>query len=394
MIPLKKRIELRTAANQFCIEKKFEQAIRQYKEGLQLDPTYLWYELFIGDIYLYYLHDSETAYQWYLSCYEKGIELFDTSAYSPLRYVLKRLSKLTWEKKEYAKAIPLFEKFISFRPSNFHDSDFLRYADTLMHLQETQKAIEILELGKKYSKSSRIQRKLNELKQEDTPITTIPEILKGYRRIPIKTDVIKPGDNIFQLLDTLTSSIRQEGDIITVASCVIAVVEERYRTIDVATASRTAKLLSSFVHNDDFDFGGNAPLCNPLSMQLAIDESGWFRIVSAAIFGGVISKLWKGSGMFYRMAGEQAALIDDMPGAIAPFDYSIILGPTNSDTTSEMIKKITGCDAAVIDANDLNIAWVVGSSNHELDPTIRDAMTDNPAGNGDQQTPFILLRPV
>ncbi len=98
--------------------------------------------------------------------------------------------------------------------------------------------------------------------------------------------------------------------------------------------------------------------------------------------------------MFYRLAGEQAALIDDMPGAIAPFDYSIILGPKDSNQTSLEIKKITGCDAAIVDANDLQIAWVVGCSDRSLQSPIEKAMEDNPAGNGDQQTPIILLRPA
>jgi hypothetical protein len=47
-----------------------------------------------------------------------------------------------------------------------------------------------------------------------------------------------------------------------------------------------------------------------------------------------------------------------------------------------------------VDANDLQIAWVVGCSNAVLQSAIEKAMEDNPAGNGDQQTPIILLRPA
>jgi len=97
-------------------------------------------------------------------------------------------------------------------------------------------------------------------------------------------------------------------------------------------------------------------------------------------------------GFFYRLAGEQAALIDDMPGAIPPYDYYVILGPKNSNETSRLIKKKTGCEAAVVDANDLQIAWAVGVSSPGIKSLVESVMSDNPAGNGDQKTPIILLR--
>ena len=98
--------------------------------------------------------------------------------------------------------------------------------------------------------------------------------------------------------------------------------------------------------------------------------------------------------MFYRLAGEQAALIDDMPGAIPPFDYYVVLGPKNSRNTCYAIKELTGHEAAVVDANDLQIAWAVGVSEPLLKKPIENALSDNPAGNGDQRTPIIILRPL
>ena len=123
-------------------------------------------------------------------------------------------------------------------------------------------------------------------------------------------------------------------------------------------------------------------------------ETGALRILYSAIFGGVLSKIFPGSGMFYRLAGEQAALIDDMPGAIPPFDYYVVLGPKDSHKTCQAIKNLTGHDAAVIDANDLQIAWAVGVSDLKLKKPIENALSDNPAGNGDQRTPIIVLRPL
>ncbi|MCK5847967.1 MAG: coenzyme F420-0:L-glutamate ligase [Caldisericia bacterium] len=394
MISLKERIQIRLKVNALTINKKYDEAIRVFQKALHGDKSYLWYELFIGDLFRYYKNDEKTAFLWYSSCYQKGEKVFNTTPYTPLRYLLKRLSEIEYNQGNYENAVKYYEEFILFRPSNFHEGDFLRYSDSLMQIGKKEKAIEVLLLGKKFSKSRDIRRKLNELNDSTEKVLSISKSRNGYERIPVKTRIIKPGEDVPSIVDELTKKIRKPMDIITVASCVVAVAEQRMKTIDVLHASKIATFLSSFVHNDDFDFGGNAPLCNPMSMQMAIDESGLTRIVFAAVFGGVISKLFKGSGMFYRMAGEQAALIDDMPGAISPFDYSIILGPKDSDETSAQIKNKTLCDAAIIDANDLNIAWVVGSSNHSLDESIKGAMDDNPAGNGDQQTPIIILRPA
>lgn len=393
MISLKERVSLRKEADAHLMNKEYQAAIDAFLKGLKIDPTYLWYELFIGDVHYFFLHDFNTALQWYQSCYKKGQGIFNTTPYSPLRYLLKRLSKMAFVQNDFAACASFCKEFIAFRPSNFHENDFIRYAQALSKIGQEQEAIRVLELGKQHSKSRAIREELNRMKHSDETIPAFPIYKDGYERIPVKTDVIVPGDSIPSLVDTLTQSIRKKGDILTIASCVVAVAENRKKTIDIATASWFATLLAHFVHDDNFDFGGNAPLCNPLSMQMAIDEAGWWRILFAAIFGGIVSKLWKGSGMFYRLAGEQAALIDDMPGAIAPFDYSIILGPKDSHQTSQEIKNRTGCDAAILDANDLNIAWVVGCSDNSLRPAIEKTMCDNPAGNGDQQTPIILLRP-
>jgi len=83
-----------------------------------------------------------------------------------------------------------------------------------------------------------------------------------------------------------------------------------------------------------------------------------------------------------------------MPGAIPPYDYYVILGPKDSYKTSLKIKEMTSCDAAIVDANDLGIAWVVGTSDKSKAREIEEALSDNPQGNGDQQTPIVLLRKV
>lgn len=361
------------------------QANREY-------PDFLWYGVMAGDIHRYYLNQPEQALQCYESVYDRGKSMFSTSTLSPYRYLLKRLSEMAAERKEYEKAIGYFSQFIAFQPSNFHEKDFCQYAEALVETGKKEEAIEVLQLGTRYSKSRKIRFRLSHYLGLNEPMMPFQAVRQGYRRIPVETDIIKPGWDIPDYIESVTKPIRQQGDIITIASCVVAVAESRLRGVDEIEPSFLAKGLSKCVHDDNFPFGGNAPLCNPLSMEVAIQETGKFRILYAAVLGGLLGKIIPKKGFFYRLAGEQAALIDDMPGAIPPFDYYVILGPRDSNESARRIREKTGCEAAVVDANDLEIAWAVGVSDQPIKPIVESVLSDNPAGNGDQKTPIILLR--
>jgi tetratricopeptide (TPR) repeat protein len=394
LLNLKDRIIIREKANNSIKAKEYESAISYFKEGLDRNTDYLWYYLFIGDIFYFFIKNIPESIRWYEECIEKGKERLRGDTLSPLRYILKRLTGIYFELEDYKKAVYYYEWFISLKPSNFHDSDFINYAKSLFNLNEQEKANSVLELGLKYSKSTKLRKYYNEVRNEPIDFDEFKTVKDNFIRIPIKTSLIKPGDNIYDLIDQFTKNIRKENDIITIASCVVALSEERIKSVDIIEPTFFAKLLSKFVRSDNFPFGGNAPLCNPMSMQLAIEEVGLLRILFSAVFGGIISKLFKGSGAFYRLAGEQTALIDDMPGAVPPYDYYVILGPLNSNDTSLLIKEKIGLNSAVIDANDLGIAWAVGLSDKSQKKLIEKILSDNPAGNGDQKTPIVILRPV
>ncbi len=390
----KERYDIRKQAEELTRNEQYREAAQWYQKAYQRFPEHHWYALWIGDLHYYYLKDTETALKWYEPPLNGENKLKDTSTLAPTRYLLKRVANIYFEQQVWEKAVHYFNWFISFQPSNFHDKEFVRYASSLYHLGKKDQALEVLRLGRQHSASTAIKECWNQFSKEQIEILPFPKIRKDYERIPIKTSIIMPGADMAATVDEYTRDIRKPGDILTMASCVVAVAERRMYSADSIKASFLAKLLSRAVHDDQYPFGGNAPLCNPLSMQAAINEAGWLRILLAAIFGGVISKLFKGSGMFYRLAGEQAALIDDMPGAIPPFDYYVVMGPQNASATCKAIKERTGHESAIIDANDLQIAWAVGCSDRRMKKTIEEVMKDNPAGNGDQRTPLIILRPV
>lgn len=381
-------------ADSFLQQKSYLECIHVFQKAYEQDPKHDWWSLFMGDIYRYYLKDIDKALPFYELPLIDAKDRMNTTTLSPLRYFLKRVSNIYYEKSNWEKAIHYYEWFISFKPSNFHDKEFIRYALALVHIGQKDKALEVLALGMKHSFSRDIKKTWNELSSEKVLIDPFPTNKGGYERLAIKTEIIMPGMDIPQVMDLYTKEIRKKGDILTIASCVVALAERRIYSVDSISPSPLAKLLSRFVHDDQYPFGGNAPLCNPLSMQAAIQETGALRILFSAFFGGLWSKIFPGSGMFYRFAGEQAALIDDMPGAIPPFDYYVVLGPKDSRKTCQEVKELTGHDTAIVDANDLQIAWAVGVSDHKLKKPIENALSDNPAGNGDQRTPIIILRPL
>ena len=154
---------------------------------------------------------------------------------------------------------------------------------------------------------------------------------------------------------------------------------------------RLAKLLSRFVDQKDIPFGGAAPMANPLSMQVLLEEIGSVRTVFAAVLGGVGKVIHK-KGWFYMLAGQDAGQIDDVLGSLPPYDYYVIMGPYEPSDLAQAISSEIGCEAAIIDANDLGVAWAVGYSSGVDAPWLEDVMSTNPAGNQEQQTPIVLVK--
>jgi hypothetical protein len=324
--------------------------------------------------------------------------LFDKpirSTMSPYRYILKRLSNISYEQDKLEDAEKYFNLFYDLEPSDFYKSDFTRFTETLIKNGELEKALNVVSIGLKTHPGDYEFYRFAKEKFPAVNIEFKEKIshgkIEGVIKIPIRTPIIKEGDDIYAVIDNATKDIRQEKDIITVSSCVVAIAEERVFTVDAIKVSLLAKLVSKFVSHKNVPFGGAAPLANPASMQVAIQEVGTFKILLGTL-AGAIGKLLGKSGWFYMVAGPQSALIDDPPAAIPPYDYSVIPGPKDSFAAANRIKNITGIDAAIIDANDIGAAWAVGYTGSVDRLKLETALSDNPAGNEDQQTPIVLVR--
>ncbi len=221
--------------------------------------------------------------------------------------------------------------------------------------------------------------------REKSPTITVDGA--SYLRIPIRTRIVTPQDDIVEVVQEYASGVVQAGDIVFVSEKVVAITQGRAVPTSQIRVSPLAKLLWPRVRQVNYGIG----LRNPYSMQCAIDECGASRIILAAIVS-VVGKALGRSGDFYRVAGVQAAAID-APGTagIEQFRDCVIKGPKDPDDVAERIASKLKCGAAVVDVNDIGSA-VLGVSSGVNAEQVRRALTDNPLGQGAEQTPVGILR--
>ena len=224
-------------------------------------------------------------------------------------------------------------------------------------------------------------------KKEKPPV--IEACGRRIRRIPVKTHVLLETDPMVETVKRYASPVAQPGDIITIAESPVAVMQGRAIPISRIKVGFWASVLWRFVKKVPYGIG----LRSPWSMQCAIDEVGAPRIIRAA-FSGAWGKLRGRSGDFYKVAGKQAAMIDAAhTSGVKEFYECVIKGPKDPDETARMLSRELAFPVAIVDANDIFGCAVVGVPDGLDVKLVQEAMRDNPAGQGDELTPIIILRP-
>jgi len=202
--------------------------------------------------------------------------------------------------------------------------------------------------------------------------------------IPIRTRLIRSGDQIAELTAQATLGIAGPNDVIAVAETAVAIAQGRAIAAETIRPSRLAYALSRRA-------GALATINQPESLQLVIDQVGSFRVLYAAAMH-VLGRLRGRRGVFYEILGEAIATIDGYTGTLPPFERTIVLGPQDPDRVAQAIAQRTGAHAVVVDANDLGIAKVLGASHGVRRARVEEALVHNPQGNGDEQTPLVVLK--
>ncbi len=203
--------------------------------------------------------------------------------------------------------------------------------------------------------------------------------------LPIRTHLLGTLDNPAEVLRHYAGAVLQPGDVLTIGETPLAVMQGRYNHPSNLQPSSLARLLCRVFHP-------TSSLATACGLQTLIDNVGPARVLCAWLLGTAL-KLVGSKGWFYRLAGEQARLIDDVTGTTPPYDQTIVLGPADSAAVCQQLAAELGVAVAVVDVNDLGRVKVLASSPGCDEELLMRALKPNPAGNANERTPLVLVRP-
>jgi hypothetical protein len=203
--------------------------------------------------------------------------------------------------------------------------------------------------------------------------------------LPIPTHLLTRLDSCVDIVRRYVVPHAKPGDIVTIGETPVAIIQGRYRHPTDIHPGWVAKRLCYF-------FLPTSSLATACGLQSLVDVAGPWRVLFAFIGGSILKILGKPGG-FYQLAGEQARLVDDVTGTLPPYDQFVVLGPENPQAVVDEIKAQTGISAAIVDVNDLKAVKVLAATADVSMATLQKALIDNPAGNSDEQTPVVLVRP-
>jgi hypothetical protein len=220
-------------------------------------------------------------------------------------------------------------------------------------------------------------------KQRPKEVFEIP-INNKYKAFAIKTDLLGCFDDPVNTVIEYCKGIVEKNDILTIGESPLAIMQNRYISPQNLEYSLFSKALCYFFHP-------TSSLATACGMQLLINRIGVTRI-TLALFVGFLFKLIGIKGIFYRLTGSESSLIDDISGTVTPYDKSIVMGPLYADLFCKEVSKYLNIDVAVVDVNDLGGVKVLASSNKKVNKILKRNLISNPAGNGDEKTPIVLIR--
>jgi hypothetical protein len=240
-----------------------------------------------------------------------------------------------------------------------------------------------------YGPGGRIPKKSHlvlPLQSPDTSIAPKARSVSVGEVFPIKTHLLSVIDDPVEVVKKYVSPHAQEGDVITIGETPVAIMQGRFRHPTEIKPGWVARRICYF-------FLPTSSLATACGLQALVDIVGPTRVLFAFV-GGAIARVLGKRGAFYQLAGEQARLIDDVTGTLPPYDQFIVLGPENPQEVVDRIKRETGLQAAIVDVNDLKAVKVLAATSGVSMELLEEGLRSNPAGNADERTPVVLIRPA
>ncbi len=210
-----------------------------------------------------------------------------------------------------------------------------------------------------------------------------------FRRFPVKTKVIMPGDNLAQIIVDELKDMASDGDVILVAESALAADQGRAIPVEKIKPGFWANFLTKYMTKTEAGIGAS----DPLTMQVVIDEVGLFKVLLGASVAAV-TKPFGIKGVFYRIVGDQARGVDGPADyVIPPYNRHVVRNPLNPGKWAKEVegmfdKKVV---VMVMDANDLGVN-ILEPETAELEKLGLELAFDNPLGQSDESTPVLWCK--
>ena len=224
---------------------------------------------------------------------------------------------------------------------------------------------------------------------EPNPDRVLHATLDGivYARHPVRTHLVTDADDAAEVVRRYVAPLPEATVLVAVSERMVAITQGRSYPMTSIRPGRLARFLVRYVTRPGYGIG----LGTAETMQLAISEVGAPRILLAAAVSA-LTKPFGVHGLFYRIAGRQAAAIDGPTAyTIPPYNQAATLGPKHPDRAAGAISKAIGAPVAVIDANDAgcNVLGLTPGLERRL---VERLFADNPLGQAGEQTPICVVR--
>ena len=226
---------------------------------------------------------------------------------------------------------------------------------------------------------------------EPNPDRSLHASLDGtvYARHPVRTHLVTDADYALDVVGRYATPLGPDTVLVAVSERMVAITEGRSYPMSTIRPGRLARFLVRYVTRPGYGIG----LGTAETMQLAIGEVGAPRILLAALVSG-LTKPFGVHGLFYRIAGRQAAAIDGPTSyTIAPYNQAATLGPRDPPRAAKELSQGIGLPVAVIDANDAGCN-ALGLSSGLDRRFVERLFADNPLGQAGEQTPICVVRRV
>lgn len=216
---------------------------------------------------------------------------------------------------------------------------------------------------------------------------------RTFERYGIKTHFVEVGEDYVALMKQYVLPFISEGDIVSTSEKVISMCQSNVVFMKDMKLSWLTKLMSRFGTETESGIG----ITEPYKLQLMIDMNGIGRVLYAGA-AGAFGKLIGRQGVFYEILGEETAGIDGFYDHSAFEEYHTMatLTPNQPGKVCNEIYEKCHIPLMIVDANDINVN-ILGKADilkGISDETLAALIEDNPAGQDDECTPFIVIRDI